>query len=103
MVSYVNTHCILNSVRDNAIRVRQFGPRVLVCGGNLSGKTTLCKILINYALKSQFVPIFIDLDLFNNEIGPPGCLMASVVTQPLPTDLLPTAVGFFHGYEDPFV
>ena len=80
MVSYINTHYIFNSIRDDSIKERKVGPRILVCGGNLSWKSTLCKILTNYALKSQFNPIFIDLDLQNNEIGPAGSILASVIT-----------------------
>jgi len=42
---------------------------VLICGSKFSGKSTCCKILLNYACRLQHRPTFVDLDVFNNEIG----------------------------------
>jgi polyribonucleotide 5'-hydroxyl-kinase len=50
-----------------------------VCGSAFSGKNTLCKILINYAIKSNWKPIFVDLDNHLNEIGTPGCIGAAIL------------------------
>ena len=66
-----------------------FGPNVLICGANNSGKSSACKLLINYALKHGSTPIFIDLDIDNNELVPPGCIGASMIKEPLISNPLP--------------
>lgn len=71
-------------------------------GSNQSGKSTLCKILVNYSLKLGWTPIFCDLDLNNNEISCPGNLSAAMVEEPLPNDdIIQNAINFFHGNFQP--
>lgn len=43
-----------------------------------SGKTSLSKTLINYACKTRFNPIFIDLDIEKNDIMCGGVLGACI-------------------------
>ena len=74
----------------------EVGPRVLVTGSSLSGKSTLCQILVNYTLKLGWTPLFCDIDLGFNEIGPPGTLTCSLVEEPLPNDdLVHNSISFF--------
>lgn len=39
------------------------GPRLLVTGPVDVGKTTLCRILCNYAVREGYFPTFVDLDI----------------------------------------
>ncbi|CDW77180.1 polyribonucleotide 5-hydroxyl-kinase clp1 [Stylonychia lemnae] len=98
MYQYVNCHSALNQLRQNALKNLQLGPSLLVTGSNQSGKSTLCRILINYSLKLGWTPLFVDLDLANNEITPPGSISCTMVEEPLPNDeLIQQAVSFFQG------
>lgn len=90
MISYINTHAALQNLRKKAadvVRVpgvyAQQGPRALIVGAHDSGKTTLCKILLNYAVRQLYQPIYIDLDPANNHISVPGSIAATVVDQPI--------------------
>ncbi|KAH6918292.1 cleavage/polyadenylation factor ia subunit Clp1p [Coprinopsis sp. MPI-PUGE-AT-0042] len=62
-------------------------PRVLVLGPENSGKTTVCKILVNYAVRTGqgWKPILVNVD--PSEGGPsiPGTLSASPISSPIPT------------------
>ena len=69
-------------------------------GSQQSGKSTLCKILVNYALKLGWTPVLVDLDLNGNEIGPPGSISAALISDQtvLPSDdLSKNAINYFHG------
>lgn len=109
MPFYTNTHGRLESMRDYArselLRSRQqqqsrgsagfggsargrdrrslsevgWGPRVVICGGTDSGKSTLAKILVNYAARSGRRPILVDVDVGQGEISVPGTLGAAAV------------------------
>ena len=90
MNSYINTHSALQQLRKKAsdtVRVpgvyASQGPRALIVGPNDSGKSTLAKILCNYAVRSLHQPIFIDLDPSNNQISIPGSICATVIDQPI--------------------
>ena len=51
---------------------------MIITGRNISGKSTLCHILINYALKCGWNPIYCDLNIKNNDFCPPGCIGATL-------------------------
>eukprot|EP00633_Aureoumbra_lagunensis_P004420 CAMPEP_0197319060 /NCGR_PEP_ID=MMETSP0891-20130614/53291_1 /TAXON_ID=44058 ORGANISM="Aureoumbra lagunensis, Strain CCMP1510" /NCGR_SAMPLE_ID=MMETSP0891 /ASSEMBLY_ACC=CAM_ASM_000534 /LENGTH=223 /DNA_ID=CAMNT_0042809797 /DNA_START=74 /DNA_END=743 /DNA_ORIENTATION=- len=58
------------------------GPRILVCGGEDSGKSTLCRTLAVYAARAGREPMYIDLDPNLNDSGvPTGVLTALAVTK----------------------
>mmetsp|Transcript_45536 Transcript_45536/g.33294 ORF Transcript_45536/g.33294 Transcript_45536/m.33294 type:complete len:196 (-) Transcript_45536:862-1449(-) len=98
MAQYLNLHATANIMRNQALKFRELGPRILVTGQSQSGKSTLCKILVNYALKLGWTPILCDLDLQNNEVAPPGCIGAALVEEPLPNDdLVEASLCYFHG------
>ena len=63
MNAYINTHFALESLRCEAADKGKVGPRVLVVGPSDSGKTSLCKILLNYAIRMERAPIYCDLDI----------------------------------------
>ena len=71
MASYLNTHLALEAMRrqpgvGESIVETIPGPRVLVVGPPDVGKTTLSKLLLNYAVRMQHKPLFVDLD--TNEV-----------------------------------
>ena len=51
MPGYLIAHGHINRIRYEACRDRRVGPKVLIAGGSNCGKSTLCKILVNYAVK----------------------------------------------------
>ena len=75
---------ILHQQRLKAMQEKRIGPRVLITGSRASGKTTLSKLLCNYALKLGWQPILADIDITDNLLGPPGQLAASLIDMPLP-------------------
>lgn len=65
---------------DDAELMQSIGPRVLVCGSKAgSGRTTICKLLLNLAARDGFQPLFIAADPSGTSIvGQPGCYAACV-------------------------
>lgn len=45
------------------------------------GKSTLCRILCNYAVRKGRSPIFVDLDVGQNCLTVPGSISAAIVDQ----------------------
>jgi polyribonucleotide 5'-hydroxyl-kinase len=82
-IAYVNTHAQLEALRDQAASASSAnsngqgqGPRVLICGGKDSGKTSLAKVLTAYACKLGRTPILVDLDPADNIVSVPGTIAA---------------------------
>jgi polyribonucleotide 5'-hydroxyl-kinase len=73
-VAYVNTHAQLEALRDEAAASGRDGPRVLLCGPQESGKSSVAKILTAYACKLGRSPLFVDLDPNDNSLSVPGTL-----------------------------
>ncbi|KAL3831762.1 hypothetical protein ACJMK2_023469 [Sinanodonta woodiana] len=82
MVIYANMHAALEQMRVKAEKARVRGPRVMVVGPTDVGKSTVCKILLNYAVRLGRTPVFIDLDVGQNDISIPGTLGALTVERP---------------------
>ena len=62
------------------------GPRVVVCGAMDTGKSTLCRMLLNWAVRGGLAgagprrrPLFVDTDVGQNGITVPGALAACPV------------------------
>ena len=51
----------------------------MVVGPEDIGKTTLCKMLLNWAVRVGHSPVFVDLDVNQNLISLPGTISALVV------------------------
>ena len=97
---HVNISSALNQLRIAALNERKIGPSLLVTGSQQSGKSTLCKMLVNYAIKLGWTPILADLDLKSATLSPPGAISASLITEAtvLPSDnLSKNTLTYFHG------
>ena len=98
---YLNISSALNKMRNEALTQKRVGPSLLVTGSTQSGKSTLCKMLVNYSLKLGWSPVFADIDLQSGEISPPGSISAAMLNTG--EDLLPSdslhkkAISYFHG------
>jgi len=87
------------------------GPRVMVLGDKDSGKSTLCKILCNYAARASRLPLFIDTCTNEGSVSVPSTLSATAIPRPIPPDapqmytsrhtypLIPLI--YFFGYQSP--
>ena len=97
---YVNISSALNQLRVSALNEKQVGPAMLVTGSQQSGKSTLCKILVNYAIKLGWTPILADLDLLSAALSPPGAISASLIQEStvMPSDSLSkNTLTYLHG------
>jgi hypothetical protein len=97
MYEYLMAHHIINEKRKEALKTNTIGPKVMITGTRESGKTSLCNIFINYAIKLGWNPTYVDLDL-SNDIFTPGTISAVTVDFPIPNDfLLDNSISIFHG------
>ena len=104
MRELVNLNHILEQMRKDALQQKKPGPRVFVTGKAQSGKTSVCKILVNYSLRLGWTPIFADIDLRQNLISAPGCLSATLIEDVLEghTDTMTQkSINYYHGACDP--
>ncbi|KZT61554.1 cleavage/polyadenylation factor ia subunit Clp1p [Calocera cornea HHB12733] len=96
MVSYANCHAVLEQMRVRSSIIRRSNPtasseavppRVLVLGAENSGKTTLCKILLNYALRAGqgWSPLVVNLNTWDGAWTVPGTISASHLSSPVVT------------------
>jgi len=100
MRELVNLNHILEQQRNEALTSKTPGPCVFVTGNSQSGKTSVCKILVNYALKLGWTPLFVDIDLSTNMLSAPGCLSAALVEDILDGQsdtLTAKSINYFHG------
>ncbi|XP_045112240.1 protein CLP1 homolog [Portunus trituberculatus] len=84
MVMYLNTHACLERLRKHADEglnrgEKNRGPVTMVVGPGAVGKSTLCRILLNYGVRMGRRPIFVDLDVGQGAISIPGTIGALLV------------------------
>jgi polyribonucleotide 5'-hydroxyl-kinase len=83
-------------------------------GGTDSGKSTLSRILANYAVRAQRTPLLVDLDCGQNDLAPPGCVAACQLLHPASIDhessmafnassLGHAPITYFYGHTSPMV
>lgn len=82
MVQYINCHAALEQMREIAEEKNAQGPIVMVVGPMDVGKTTLCRIFLNYAVRVGRRPMFVDLDIGQGCISIPGTIGAILVERP---------------------
>lgn len=74
---YLNCHCCLEQLRQRAEDNDTKGPITVVVGPADVGKSTLSRILLNYAVRmgdSTRRPIFVDLDVGQGHVSIPGTI-----------------------------
>ncbi|MCP9258141.1 Protein CLP1 [Dirofilaria immitis] len=85
IIIYLNTHAALEQLREHAESVvmqqeQARGPSLMIVGPTDVGKTTVCRILCNYAVRVGRTPIFVDLDvgqfMVSGSISVPGTVGA---------------------------
>ncbi|KAJ3044466.1 hypothetical protein HDV00_001893 [Rhizophlyctis rosea] len=83
------------------------GPKVMIVGPADVGKSSVAKILSNYAVKHGRKPVFVDLDPTEGSLSIPGTLAASAIGRPIDVeDELgassamsgTTPVAYYYGY-----
>ncbi|MFH4973785.1 hypothetical protein AB6A40_000494 [Gnathostoma spinigerum] len=84
MVIYLNTHAALEQLRQHAESVvgQQTdvrGPSLMIVGPTDVGKTTVCRILCNYAVRLGRTPTFVDLDVGQGSVSIPGTVGAHYI------------------------
>lgn len=84
MVQYLNCNSALEHLRANAEQDDLQGPVVMIVGPTDVGKTTLCRIFLNYAVRLGRRPIYVDLDVGQGGIAIPGTIGALLVERPAP-------------------
>lgn len=82
MVVYSNCHAALEFMRNEAEKENSKGPSVMLVGPTDVGKSTVCKILLNYAVRKGRRPIYVDLDVGQGQISVPGSIGALLIERP---------------------
>lgn len=83
MRDYLSCAAVLEQRRQRADDLDLPAPRVLICGSAFSGKSSLCQVLCNYALRREHTPIFVDLDTRYSSIRQLQSLPACVCATPV--------------------
>ncbi|GFG35312.1 hypothetical protein Cfor_10314 [Coptotermes formosanus] len=82
VVMYLNAHAALEQLRKKAETDNSRGPVTMIVGPMDVGKSTLCRLLLNYAVRMGRRPIFVDLDVGQGQISIPGTIGALLVERP---------------------
>lgn len=82
MVQYVNCHAALEQFRQEAEERDKRGPVVMVVGPMDVGKSTLCRILLNYAVRVGRRPLYADLDVGQGAISIAGNIATILIERP---------------------
>ncbi|KAI0807663.1 Pre-mRNA cleavage complex II protein Clp1-domain-containing protein [Fomes fomentarius] len=108
MVAYANVHMALEAMRVRALAAVHGSPlhddsgdegtdppRVLVLGPENSGKTSMCKILTNYAVRTgqDWTPMFVNVDPSEGGWAVPGAISAASIAAPLQTSTPASPLG----------
>ncbi|KAJ1733582.1 Cleavage polyadenylation factor subunit clp1 [Coemansia biformis] len=88
MDSYINVHMAAQQLRMAAHQAQELGekgeaPRIMIVGPEDSGKTSLARLLLNYAVRQGETPVFVDLDPTDATVTVPGTVSAIPVTKTL--------------------
>lgn len=104
MAMYLNLHDVLQQRRIAAQQNGTPGPRCIILGPTDSGKSTLCRMLCNWAVRSGQEVTVVDLDVGQGTITCPGCLAATPVEVPVSIEegfLVEIPLVFYYGHSSP--
>lgn len=76
---YLNCHAVMEGMREVAENKNSKGPVVMVVGPCDVGKSTLCRMLLNYAVRMGRRPIYVDLNVEHGHVSVPGTVGAFLV------------------------
>lgn len=84
MVIYLNIHAAMEEIRKkkevSAVGgSKPMGPKILLVGPTDVGKTTLARVLCNYSVRHGRTPIYVELDVGQNNISVPGSIGAMMI------------------------
>ena len=80
IIMYLQMHAALEKMRLKADKNdNERGPVTMIVGPTDSGKSTLCQLLLNYALRMGRKPVYVDLDVGQSSISIPGTLGAALI------------------------
>ncbi|KAF4104981.1 polyribonucleotide 5'-hydroxyl-kinase Clp1 [Onychostoma macrolepis] len=82
MLLYLNTHAALEQMRRQAEKENDRGPRVMVVGPTDVGKSTVCRVLLNYAVRLGRRPTLVELDVGQSSVSVPGTMSALCIERP---------------------
>lgn len=87
MVIYINTHAALEQLRQHSEsqslqHEEARGPRIMIVGPTDVGKSTYCRVLLNYAVRQGRFPTYVDLDVGQGSISVPATLCALYIERP---------------------
>ena len=84
------------------------GPRAMVVGPTDAGKSTIARVLLNYAHRARWEATAVDLDVGQGGITVPGTLCAAPVAGPvgpaaegLAADVSSPPLAFYYGHASP--
>lgn len=105
MVMYLNLHMALEQMRQKVENTESdIGPRVMIVGPGDVGKSTLCQLMLNYAVRMGRRPVFVDLDVGQGYIGIPGSMGALLIERPADVEEgfpLQAPLVFHYGHVSP--
>ncbi|KAJ2881547.1 Cleavage polyadenylation factor subunit clp1 [Coemansia aciculifera] len=81
MDSCINVHMALQQLRVQARSDSANGPRVMIVGPDDSGKTSLARTLINYAVRMGETPLYVDLDPMDASVTVPGTVSVTPMSK----------------------
>ncbi|XP_043471505.1 protein CLP1 homolog [Leptopilina heterotoma] len=82
MTLYLNCHAVLERLRELSERKNEKGPITMIAGPCDVGKSTLSRMLVNYAIRMNKSPIYVNLDVGQAEFGLPGSVGAVIPKNP---------------------
>lgn len=109
--AYLDTHHSIDTTsKDNKNSKFLLSPSIMIIGAKDSGKSTLSRILLNYAVKTGRKPLYIDLDTNEGSMTLPGSISASAIKQYIdieegfsaPVSLTGNSpLSYYYGYNSP--
>ncbi|XP_037935289.1 protein CLP1 homolog [Teleopsis dalmanni] len=82
MVQYLNCHGALENMSVIAEDKDERGPVCMVAGPMDVGKSTLCRILLNYAVRRGRRPLYVDTDVGQGSVSIPGSIATILIERP---------------------
>ncbi|EFX89485.1 protein CLP1 homolog [Daphnia pulex] len=105
MIIYLNTHAGLEQIRKKAdADETKRGPIAMIVGPTDVGKSTVCKLLLNYAVRMGRRPIYVDLDVGQGQLSIPGTIGAMAIERPADVEEGFSQVCpliYHYGYKEP--